>query len=301
MSSMVRRPASDGPRRRRGVVLVSVLWLLALLALLVLNLSTGSRTELSLASNLRLAASARHAAEAGVNWGMWSLMQSDGGGWLADGSSRVLKFDGLDVEVTLFDEQGKIDLNEADPLLLRGLFESVGESRKSAEALADAVVDWRDEDSLRSPMGAEEAEYRAAGLPGPANAPFIKLAELRKVLGMTEELYLKVLPALTVFSQKAEINPLVAPREVLRALPGMDANSVDRFIEERRRNYASGQRPPMLNGVDSRLLAPNAPGVNYSIVTRTAVSPTVQASQQIVVHQRGGGQGFEVVQIVPLE
>ena len=301
MSSTAQRRSIEAARRERGVVLVSVLWLLALLALLVLNLSTGSRTEMQLAGNLRQAAKARHAAEAGVNWGMWSLMQSDGGGWLADGSARTLEFDGIAVEVALFDEQGKIDLNEADPLLLRGLFESVGESKKSAEMLADAVVDWRDEDSLRSPSGAEEPEYRAAGLSGPANAPFKTLAELRQALGRHEELSQKVLPALTLYSQKAEINPLVAPREVLLALPGMDEASADRFIEERRRNYASGQRPPQLDGVDSRLLAPNAPGVNYSVVTRTTVSPTVQTTQQIVVHQRGGGQGFEVLQIVPLE
>ena len=293
--------AAECARRSRGVVLVSVLWLLVLLSLMVLNLSGGSRTELQLASNLRLSAGARHAGEAAVNWGMWSLMQTNNAGWLADGSSKTLEFDGFSVEVELFDEQGKIDLNEADPILLQGLFESVGESKRSAESLADAVVDWRDEDQLRSPRGAEEAEYRAAGLNGPANAPFQKLNELLQVLGMTEELYQKVLPALTLYSQKAEVNPLVAPREVLLALPGIDPASVDRFIEERRRSFASGQRPPELSGVDSRFLAPNAPGVNYSIVTRTTVSPTVQTRQQIVVHQRGGGQGFEVVQIVPLE
>lgn len=73
--------ASEQARRSAGVALVSVLWLLVLLSMLVLNLSSGSRTELQLAGNLRQAAAARHVAEAGINWGAWSLMQANTAGW----------------------------------------------------------------------------------------------------------------------------------------------------------------------------------------------------------------------------
>lgn len=288
----------ETPRRDTGVALVSVLWLLVLLSLIVLNLSTGSRTELQLASNARLAASARHVAEAGVNWGVWSLLQANTTGWLADGSTRSLELDGISVEVALFDEQGKIDLNEADPRLLVGLFESVGLSEKAAQAQVDAIIDWRDEDDLLGPAGAEEEQYRAAGLMGPANRPFETLEELRQVLGMSEALYQQVLPALTLYSNKAEINPMVSSREVLLALPGISPESIDRYIAERRQNYASGQQPPLLSGVDPQLLAPNAPGVNYSIVTDTAVGVDVKVRQQLLIHLRGSGrgQGFQVLQ-----
>jgi len=290
--------AVEGRLRGRGVALVGVLWLLVLLSLIALNLSTGSRTELQLASNARLAASARHVAEAGVNWGVWSLMQADTAGWLADGSVRSLELDGVSVEVALFDEQGKIDLNEADPLLLVGLFESVGLDEKAALAQADAILDWRDEDELLRPAGAEEEQYRAAGLLGPANQPFEQVEELRQVLGMSEALYQQVLPALTLLSNKAEVNPMVAPREVLLALPGIRPESIDSYIEERRRKYALGERPPLLTGVDPRLLAPNAPGVNYSIVTDTSVGMGVKVRQQLLVRRRALGrtQGIQVLQ-----
>jgi len=290
--------AVEARRSGRGVALVGVLWLLVLLSLIALNLSTGSRTELQLASNARLAASARHVAEAGVNWGVWSLMQADTAGWLADGSVRSLELDGVSVEVALFDEQGKIDLNEADPLLLVGLFESVGLDEKAALAQADAILDWRDEDELLRPAGAEEEQYRAAGLLGPANQPFEQVEELRQVLGMSEALYQQVLPALTLLSNKAEVNPMVAPREVLLALPGIRPESIDSYIEERRRKYALGERPPLLTGVDPRLLAPNAPGVNYSIVTDTSVGMGVKVRQQLLVRRRALGrtQGIQVLQ-----
>ena len=290
--------AVEARRSGRGVALVGVLWLLVLLSLIALNLSTGSRTELQLASNARLAASARHVAEAGVNWGVWSLLQADTAGWLADGSVRSLELDGVSVEVALFDEQGKIDLNEADPLLLVGLFESVGLDEKAALAQADAILDWRDEDDLLRPAGAEAEQYRAAGLLGPANQPFEQMEDLRQVLGMSEVLYQQVLPALTLYSNKAEVNPMVAPREVLLALPGIRPESIDSYIEERRRKYALGERPPLLTGVDPRLLAPNAPGVNYSIVTDTSVGMGVKVRQQLLVRRRALGrtQGIQVLQ-----
>lgn len=289
---------ADPGRRVTGVALVGVLWLLVLLSLIALNLSAGSRTELRLASNARQAASARHVAEAGVNWGVWSLLQANTSGWLADGGTRSMELDGISVDVALFDEQGKIDLNEADPQLLVGLFESVGLDEKAALAQVDAILDWRDEDDLLHPDGAEEEQYLAAGLRAPANRPFERLEELRRVLGIDEALYQQVLPALTLYSNKAEVNPLVAPREVLLALPGISADSIDRFIEERRRNYESGQRPPLLVGVDPSLLAPNAPGVNYSIVTDTSLETGVKVRQQVLVHLRGLGrrQGVEVLQ-----
>ncbi|VXB08370.1 General secretion pathway protein K [Pseudomonas sp. 8AS] len=289
--------AVEGRRCGSGVALVGVLWLLVLLSLIVLNLSAGSRTELQLAGNARLAANARHVTEAGVNWGVWSLLQANTAGWLADGGTRSLELDGVRVDVALFDEQGKIDLNEADQQLLAGLFESVGLDEKAALAQAEAILDWRDEDDLLRPTGAEEEQYRVAGLLGPANQPFEQLAELRQVLGMSEALYQQVLPALTLYSNKAEVNPMVAPREVLLALPGIRPESIDSYIEERRRNYAAGERPPLLTGVDPLLLSPNAPGVNYSIVTDTAVGTGVKVRQQLVISRRGGGstQGIQVL------
>jgi general secretion pathway protein K len=290
--------AVDAPRRSGGVALVSVLWLLVLLSLIILTLSTSTRIELQLAGNLRLAAQGRHVAETGVNWGLWSLLQANTAGWLADGSTRTLVLDGISVEVALFDEQGKIDLNEAGPQLLQGLFESVGLTEQEALAQTGAILDWRDEDQVLSPLGAEEEQYKAVGKAGPRNAPFESLEELREVLGMTEELYQQVLPALTIYSNKAEVNPMVAPREVLLALPGVIPDSVDRYIEERRRSYASGEPPPHLSGVDPMLRAPNAPGVNYSIVTDTTLGIGVKTRQKLLAHVQGvgRGQGFNILQ-----
>jgi general secretion pathway protein K len=289
------------PTEQAGVALVGVLWLLALLTLIGLNLSTSSRIELQLTANLKAAAAAAHAADAGVNWAQWSLMQANTAGWLADGSTRSLELDGLQITVALFDEQGKIDLNEAGGELLRGLFLAVELSDEEALALSEAILDWRDEDDERRPQGAEVDEYLAAGLKPPANRPFERLGDLRRVLGMSPALYARVAPALTLLSNKAEVNPLMAPPLVLQALPGLGVESIEQYIEVRRRNYADGISPPMLVGVDPNLLTLTSAGFNYAVDIEVMAGARLLSRQRIWLVRQGQGvtAGFRVLDSMP--
>lgn len=300
---MPSRPWNE-PRRRgqRAVALLGVLWVLVLLSLIALNISSTSRIELKLAANLLEAASVRQTTDAGINWALWSLLQPNTANWLADGSQRSLELDGVVVQVAISDEQGKIDVNKANPLLLEGLFLAAGVSQDEALALADAVQDWRDTDELRRLHGAEREEYLAAGLPGPANRPFERLDELLEVLGMTAELYAQVMPALTLYSGRAAVNPLVAPRQVLLALPGVSESSVDQYIEDRRSSYEQGLSPPPFTGIDPQLLASNVPGISYSIDTVVTKANSVVSRQRMVIRRRGGiGSRYQILSITSLQ
>lgn len=292
------------PRRggQRAVALLGVLWVLVLLSLISLNISSTSRIELKLAANLLEAASVRQTTDAGINWALWSLLQPNTANWLADGSQRSLELDGVVVQVAISDEQGKIDLNKANPLLLEGLFLAAGVSQDEALALADAVQDWRDTDELRRLQGAEREEYLAAGLPGPANRPFERLDELLEVLGMTAQLYAQVSPALTLYSGRAAVNPLMAPRQVLLALPGVSESSVDQYIEDRRSSYEQGLSPPPFTGIDPQLLASNVPGISYSIDTVVTKANSVVSRQRMVIRRRGGiGSRYQILHITSLQ
>lgn len=300
---MPSRPWSE-PRRgaQRAIALLGVLWVLVLLSLIALNISSTSRIELKLAANLVEAATVRQTTDAGINWALWSLLQENTANWLADGSQRTLELEGVAVQVALSDEQGKIDVNKANPLLFEGLFLAAGVSQDEALALADAVQDWRDTDELRRLHGAEREEYLAAGLPGPANRPFERLDELLEVLGMTAELYAQVKPALTLYSGRAAVNPLVAPRQVLLALPGVAESSVDQYIEDRRSSYEQGLNPPPFTGIDPQLLASNVPGISYSIDTVVTKANRVVSRQRMVIRRRGGiASRFEILSITSLQ
>ncbi len=120
-------------------------------------------------------------------------------------------FDGAEVTVRLSDESAKIDVNTANNELLKGLFRYAGVSEEDAAKLLDAVLDWRDPDSLKRPLGAEEPEYAQAGLKGrPANYPFQSTEELQLVLGMRPEVYQRIAPMITVYSRQSGVNPHLA-------------------------------------------------------------------------------------------
>ena len=61
-----------------------------------------------------------------------------------------------------------------------------GPTRRRRARIVDAIQDWRDPDEMQRPNGAEEADYRMAGLKQkPANAPFETVSEVSRVLGVT--------------------------------------------------------------------------------------------------------------------
>ena len=101
---------------------------------------------------------------------------------------------------------------------------------EEAAKIQDAILDWRDADKLKRVNGAEEGDYTAAGLGyKPANAPFQAIEELQLVLGMRPDLYRRIAPSITVFSRLPGINPAIASREVLLALPNVTPEMVDEF------------------------------------------------------------------------
>ncbi|HEV7367819.1 hypothetical protein [Arenibaculum sp.] len=211
------------PGRQRGIALLSVLWALALLSTLAGGLVAEARTDARIARNAVEAARARALAEAGVARAILALATSIQSGMISrpDGSPAIYAFADGEVQVSVRDEGGKIDLNLAPREALQGLFLSLGIDRASSESLTDAILDWRDGDTLRRPAGAEDEDYRRAGVAsGAKDASFIAVEELARVLGMAPEVYARLEPLVTVHSRMIRVNPDTAPPEVLAAVAG---------------------------------------------------------------------------------
>ncbi|MCH8189244.1 MAG: general secretion pathway protein GspK, partial [Proteobacteria bacterium] len=204
---------------------------------------TETRTEVTLARNLVENAKAKALADAGVHAAMLGLRRREvEKRWRADGTVYSMASGEGEVSIVIIDEAGKIDLNAAPDELIQGLFTAVGLEESAAQALAAAIADFRDADDETHIGGAEDAEYRAAGLPyGPKNEPFEAVEELHQVLGMTRELYALAAPGLTVHSRSRGVDVTVAPAIVLQALPGVDAEAVEAFAEQRAGQIAQGR------------------------------------------------------------
>lgn len=233
----------------RGVALIAVLWALALLSIIAASVSLEMRTSTRIAHNVSDQAAAREAAAAGVQRAILDLVTRTGDGeFRADGTTYVWSFASSAVRISLQDERGKINLNEAPEPLLAALFASVGVDPGRAQSLADAVADFRDPDNFLRPHGAEAFEYQAAGLIwGPKNAPFQALDELQQVLGVTPNIYRLVAPYLTIYSAAGEINPAVASPHVTEILRQADLGS-DYFVRSPGNAYSIRAEAKSSNG-----------------------------------------------------
>nr|MBX2804652.1 general secretion pathway protein GspK [Hyphomicrobiales bacterium] len=108
--------------------------------------------------------------------------------------------------------------------LLANLFRAANVPTAKARQIADAMLDWRDTDSLRRLNGAEEQDYRRAGLSyRPRNRPFPVVEEMKLVLGMTPQIFAKVEAGLTVYSGKSRVDVRIASPLVKQALRGGNA------------------------------------------------------------------------------
>lgn len=218
--------ATMRPMRReyqRGIALISVLWITTLLAVIAASFTSSARTEGQLARNLVENAKAEALADGAVHRAVLGILDFDTErAWRTDGRAYRLDYGDGAVVVRIFDEDAKVDLNVAPPELLAGLFGLLGLETEQAETLADRILDFRDEDFEVEPSGAEDPDYEAAGrADGALDRPLVSEAELLGVLGMSEALFRRLRPFVTVYSGAEGIDPTRASLDVLRAVPGM--------------------------------------------------------------------------------
>ena len=266
-------------------MLVIVLWLLALLTVMTMAFSSSIRTETQSMRNIIDKARADHLADAAIQYAISSLLNTTPETPLSrDGSSSSLNFAGEQLQLQIWDEHGKIDINIVTEEQLQSLFLSLELEMNQADALVGAIIDWRDEDELRHLNGAEASEYIHAGLRSrPSNKPFLSISELQQVIGFDRWLYSRIAPLVTVNGYGSKINPEFASREALLALPGVDHIEVEALLEARaqRTENQSSEPLPKLSGVDSWLT--NAIGPVYTIRGSVKLNSGTQSVREIVV------------------
>ena len=214
---------------------VSVLWGLGLLTAISLSLLWNGNMAYSLAHNGLEVASINATVEAGVNRAVAALLDPrPERRWRTDGAMQSFEFGGASIKISIQDELGKIDLNQAEAPLLASLLQSAGLNSNAAGSLADKIVDWRTATPLKHLNGAKEPDYRALGSAyRPRNGPFQSVDELLLVMDMTPALFRQIEPALTVYSGRQFIDPQVAPREALGALPNMTPDNIESALAAR--------------------------------------------------------------------
>jgi general secretion pathway protein K len=217
---------------QQGFVLVAVLWMLAALAALATIFSVYlSNSARALALN-DTSLQAQALVSAGVELAAYRLQLAGEESRPAGGSFRV-RLNGAEISVSFVSEAARVDLNGASKELLAGLLTALGANQDAAKEGADRIVGWRTKPAPET-AGNENALYQASGRAyPPRQAPFAHVNELGLVLGLTPELIERALPFVTVFSGASGVDPLIAPPEVIAALPGMTPLTLKQFLQER--------------------------------------------------------------------
>jgi general secretion pathway protein K len=218
----------------RGIALLLVLWALVLLGTLALGFSWSMRTEAMAARNGVDETRAWFQARTGVNRAVVLLASMPADNVLA---ASIAGEDGdASYEVRVESESGKVDVNLVSEEVLLEILKKGGLPGEEAESVRDAILDWKDEDDVPRPRGAERAEYGRMNEPiTPRNGKIRGIGELMYVKGVTKEFYEAFLSRVfTAHGISAQLNFLRAPEIVLRSLPGVSAEAVDRIVAGRK-------------------------------------------------------------------
>jgi general secretion pathway protein K len=237
-------------RGQKGYALVFVLWVSALIAVVAAGLVTRVRTNALVVSNVDRSLKAGAIAD-GVTR-LLALRLSEGREFQRDGTVNACDYEGAQVEYSVQDQAGLVDLNTAPAFLLTEFFARLGENPEASRQLANEIIDFRDVDQISQDGGPEPVRYDGRTF-GPKNAPFETNEELDQIPGIEGQRYRDVIEFVTVNSFEAGIDPDAAPQELRRLFEQEPTGDFIGMLSEfssrsARRAYGLDVRATLANG-----------------------------------------------------
>ncbi len=263
-------------KNERGMALLATMLAIALMTIIVVDFTSSSALGYLSAANHANEIRSAFLARSAVNVGLALIAQDTRAQASQPGSSGAapqsqpfdsfasvwaipfppMPVDGGWVQLSVVDEARKFNINkliitqvgtaavnapqqqvgQIDPNAVQQLVRLIGILGLSP-AIAPAIVDWLDKDSIDSPDGGAESDYYLGLIPPyePRNGPMPTLGDLHLIRGIDDIAFLKLSQYLTVAPEKA-VNPNTASPEVLACLePALTANprAVEAIIQAR--------------------------------------------------------------------
>jgi type II secretory pathway component PulK len=180
----------NATRNNKGLVIITVLWTVVILIVMVAILGRKSRLDMKVCAARMEGVRCKWACRAGIEKAMAVLKEdeTENDSPIDLWSNNEEDFNDILVNqcwfsVRVIDEASKLNINTVTREQLLGLPYMV-------EEIADAIIDWRDEDDVPGTMGVEGGYYE--NLPYlylARNAPFRTIRELLLVKDVTEDLF----------------------------------------------------------------------------------------------------------------
>ena len=237
------------PPGEKGVVLLVMTWVIALISVVILGWMEEWRTEIKLAANYYNQRKCHYLAQGGIYYALGKLVEAkiverkrlitaartSPNLWRTDQTPYILEFLEGRVEISMADEGGKLNLNQLPKNILAKFLEGLGFKDHELQSLLSAIPDRRDAGAVVRPLGV--AKNFNLSLLSPfftSNRKFETIEELALVHGLRDTHLLSRLSRwFTVQETGAGVNINTAPREVLKAL-GFSTKQAEAVILARR-------------------------------------------------------------------
>ena len=203
---------------QEGFILVSVIWIVGLIAVMATAFAITVRSHTLTIGNTLYNAKAEAISDGMVRYMIVQMLRLDSANSAnkSDGSASLCSWaDVANVSYRIQDQGGLVDVNTASPILLQKLISGLGVDPAQQTALLDALNTYKapsSEPNIRPFQNYPSKNY------GPKNQPLISLDELDQVPGFSSEVLKKIRPLMTVYSQQTGVDPSRAPTELLKVL-----------------------------------------------------------------------------------
>jgi general secretion pathway protein K len=256
-------------RNPRGVALIMVIWVIAILSVVVLEFSYAMRTEINITKNFKEGARLHALAEGGLQRAIVELIYKhdprvqqlrktlkaeetppEKREWVADGRPYLLPFSQGKCEIRVMSEAGKVNINLVSESVLRKIMGNLGLEGEARDIVVDSIMDWKDADDFYRVNGAENAYYQSLKEPYQCkNANLDSIEELLLVRGVTSELFygkrgkkgeegskvngigLKDIFSIYSYGEQIDINSASLP--VLRVMLGLPGDVAQHIVKAR--------------------------------------------------------------------
>jgi general secretion pathway protein K len=263
-----------------GIALLIVLWVVVLLLTIALSFSVMARTEIFSTLTFKEQLENKYLAEAGLQRGIIELFYRAANknkqaffieekSLRTDGTTYIGKLENGSYKLSMTDESGKININtltDSSGIVLNNLLVNLGIEKETADTIVDSILDWKSPTGLHRLHGADSDYY--SSLPNPykaKNANFDNLEELLLVKGVTSDILYGngqrpgLIRFLTIYGDASGININAAAPEVLKAIPFISADGVEKIVLLRSADNdaeAAAELQAMLTGGDSAKMSP---------------------------------------------
>ena len=214
-----------------GVALVSVLLMLAIMVTLISYMVESQYLSIRQANLQQFDELGLFENSQAEQWGKNKLIKNDvEQGYESDHLGELWSNERLDVSgeinksASLYDIQSRFNLNNLSgqqQSTWKLIFENLLEILEIDKAVADTVVDWIDQDQAITTIdGAEDSYYESLNPPRlAANQVLSTIEELLLIKGIAEEVYITILPYVSVLDENdVKVNVNTASEQLLQAI-----------------------------------------------------------------------------------